>query len=133
MPRILVIEAHADVLSLIVRVLRRARYEVIAARNIGQAIDIARAQTDIDAIILDVAQLGVVGESIDAPATYFRACKRLAALPVIALSSRWDVRAEHAGAAGYAGFIAKPFLLEDLLAEVAACLGGRPAARQCGW
>jgi DNA-binding response OmpR family regulator len=43
------------------------------------------------------------------------------------------VRAEYAGAAGYAGFIAKPFVLEDLLAEVAACLRGRPAERQCGW
>jgi two-component system response regulator MtrA len=120
--RILVADDDPSIALLIQTALRDPRYEVVAAINGLQAINIFK-QGRFDLVILDVMMPYVDG---------FEACERIretSDLPIIILTSRDGVDdIVHGFELGADDYITKPFKIAELLARVEAIL--RRAAGQ---
>jgi CheY-like chemotaxis protein len=125
MPRLLVLESSEDIAYFIVRLLSRAGYEVATASSYREVLDCASRQP-LDGILIDI---GRPGSSVDAPLLYFDAMPATRGVPIIALSSRWDLTDAGARAIGYAGYICKPFLLDEFRGVLQRCLGARARER----
>lgn len=126
MPTILVIDDEATICQLLAELLEDAGYDVRAARNGREGVEIVKAM-QVDLVFCDVMM-----PLMDGPAfvTALRASAATRHIPVILMSAAVDAAAATAAQRGV-GFLAKPFLLPAVLALVAQALGDRagPALR----
>lgn len=121
MQRILVIDDNPDIQSLVQTLLSRAGYQAFFATSLAEALALAE-QARPHAVLVDVAR----GYHDPAePLELLRASRWLRGAPVIALSGRPDLDQRAALTLGYAAFLAKPFHINSLLAQLRASTGGR--------
>lgn len=116
-PCVLVVDDDDMIRDMLVTTLRYAGYETSAAADGGQAL-ISMAQRSPDLVVLDVLMPVVDG---------FEVCRRLRAqgddVPIVFLTARATTRDLLEGfARGGDDYIAKPFVLEELLARIRAVL-----------
>lgn len=114
--RVLIVDDEPYILRILAFKLRRAGYDAVEASNLGEAIA-ALERSPVHCIILDVS-LGCDQDGFEF-AGRLRDDPRFCRTPVVFLTAHSlpvDLRrGEQLGAAGY---IAKPFSLEKVLAEV---------------
>lgn len=123
MQRILVIDDNPDIQSLVHTLLSRAGYEVFFATSLGEALALAE-QARPHAVLVDIAR----GYHDPAePLELLRASRCLRGASVIAISGRPDFDQRAALALGYTAFLAKPFHIHSLVAQLEAAL------RAPGW
>lgn len=121
MQRILVIDDNPDIQSFVRALLSRAGYEAFIAAGLGEALALAE-QARPHVVLVDIAR----GYHDPAePLEQLRASRWLHGAPVIAISGRLDLDQHAALALGYAAFLAKPFHINSLIAQIEATLGGR--------
>lgn len=117
---ILIVDDEIGALTLIGIMLERGGFEVIKARNAGEALMMLDEKTP-DLIILDVMMPGMDGIELCA---VIRERPDTTTTPVLILSARGDaesiIRGMEAGANDY---IPKPILHHDLVSKVRAMLG----------
>jgi two-component system OmpR family response regulator len=118
--KLLVAEDERTILDLLCTSLRHADYEVLAARDGDEALDLARAHHP-DVLILDVMMPGHDG---------FEVVSRLraegAGAPVLFLTARDTTEDKVRGlSAGGDDYVTKPFSLEEVHARVRALLRRR--------
>jgi len=116
--RILVVDDERAVRESLRRALELEGYEIDLAEGGGEALEVLGAETQPDAVILDVLMPGVDGIDV---------CKRLRRggnqLPILMLTARAEVENRVAGLdAGADDYVTKPFALEELLARLRALL-----------
>ena len=116
---VLVADDDEDILMLVRLILERAGFEVIAARDGAEAVELACARPP-QLVVLDVTMPEVDGlEALER----LRADERTAGVPVLLLSSRvQEADVERGLAAGATGYVPKPFSPRDLTARVAELL-----------
>jgi len=112
MPRILVVDDEADIVTLIERYAKREGYEVETASDGSEAIE-ACENKDYDAIIMDVMMQDIDG---------FTACKKIRAnkdIPVIMLSAKGTEFDKLFGfEVGVDDYVTKPFSPKELMARI---------------
>ncbi|MFN8378181.1 MAG: response regulator [Anaerolineae bacterium] len=117
---ILIVDDEIGALTLIGIMLERGGFEVIKARNAGEAL-MMLDETTPDLIILDVMMPGMDGIELCA---VIRERPATLETPVLILSARGDaesiIRGMEAGANDY---IPKPILHHDLVSKVRSMLG----------
>jgi signal transduction histidine kinase/CheY-like chemotaxis protein len=109
---VLVAEDHDDSRQTLARVLRRMGFRVLEAADGAQALDAARAEPDLRAVLMDVIMPGMDGV---AATLALRADPRLEHVPIFALTG--DVTAanqQRIAEAGVDGFLQKPVSWEAL-------------------
>jgi len=113
--RILVVDDDADIQSLTRAVLERASYDVVSASNGRQAIEAMRGGT-FDLVLLDVNMPEMNGwETL----RLLRADRAFASLPVVMFSVKGEIRDKvHAMQEGAVDYIAKPFVVDELVARI---------------
>ena len=122
--RILVVDDDEINLAVATRILSGAGHRVAEARGGREALE-KWTQEEFDLILMDV-QMPVLG-GIEA-ARAIREHERATGgnIPILALTAR-ALREErdHIRSAGFDGYIAKPFVIEELFAEIDKCLPAR--------
>lgn len=117
---ILIVDDEIGALTLIGIMLERGGFEVIKARNAGEAL-MMLDETTPDLIILDVMMPGMDGIELCA---VIRERPATVETPILILSARGDaesiIRGMEAGANDY---IPKPILHHDLVSKVRSMLG----------
>jgi len=118
-PRILVVEDVPLVRAVLAMRLESEGFAVITARDGVEALDQARdGQPDL--VLLDLMLPRLTGERV---CQELRADPRTRALPIVVLSARvGEAERLRALAAGADAFVAKPYNVERLLAEIRARL-----------
>lgn len=117
---VLVVDDQATIRKLLTKHLERHGLEVITAEDGDRALAVFRSQSErIALVILDMVMPRTTGLEV-----LLEIRRTHPDLPVL-LSSGYDRDADHAEAlaAGVQGFIAKPFTLRDLTAQVRHALG----------
>jgi len=121
---ILVVDDEAGVRAVVGRVLEAAGFRVLAARDGAEGLELfERQRTEVVAMLLDLTMPRKGGLDI------FRELRRLQpGLPVFLMSgySEEEVKTRCAGLE-FAGFLEKPFHLDNLVAVIRAGLEGRPS------
>jgi CheY-like chemotaxis protein len=119
MPKILVAEDEPDIRELIIFILRFGGYEVVAANNGEEAVQLALKEIP-DLILTDVRMPKMSG---------YEACQRIKAdpstkhIPVVFLTARGQEQEVQAGiAAGGDEYLLKPFEQAQLMKKVADIL-----------
>ncbi|MBM3152476.1 MAG: response regulator [Chloroflexi bacterium] len=119
MAKILIAEDERDIRELITFTLRFAGYEVVAAGNGEEALDLAR-QEKPDLVLMDVRMPRMTG---------YEACARIKAdpelqhIPVIFLSAKGQESEIDEGLkAGAEEYLLKPFALEQLTQRIQVAL-----------
>jgi two-component system cell cycle sensor histidine kinase/response regulator CckA len=109
------------------KLLQRFGYEVLAAEDGEVAVQVCRARRgELHAVILDLVMPGLTG------AETFRVLHREYSFLKVLLSSGYSKAesAEELRAACAAGFVQKPFSVEELLQAIQAAIGcGKPPSR----
>ena len=122
MHRILLIEDNLEIRENTAEMLSLHGYDVTTAENGTIGLDLAR-QLLPDLILCDIMMPGTDGYGV------FRGLKAhapTASIPFVFVTASVEKREIQAGLdLGANGYIRKPFEVEDLLAEVKRCLGGR--------
>lgn len=122
---ILLADDDPDILALVRLRLERWGYDVLAATNGDEALDLAYARR-IDLALLDVQMPGLTGVEVT---ERMRADARTREVPVILLTASVQEREVAAGLdAGANDYVKKPFDPDDLRARIERVLGGDPAA-----
>ena len=117
--RILVVDDHPDMLTLIVRALEEDQYVVSTATNGTDALNMIDAQMP-DLVVLDYKMTGMDGLAV---MKTLRAKAKTRALPVLMLTGMTDEPSTRAGfEAGVTDYVTKPFSIPQLTARVRACL-----------
>lgn len=117
---ILVVEDDRVLLSVIKYDLERERYRVLTASHAVTALDLARAYHDIDVILLDIMLPGVDGLAL------LPQLRQFTIASVLIVSARGEVQDRIDGLdLGADDYIAKPFVLQELLARVRAAVRRR--------
>ena len=126
MTTILCVEDNETNVFLISRVLRRAGFSVLVARDGEEGVEMAKSNRP-GLILMDLSLPGIDG---------FEATRRLKAdadtrrIPVIALSAHEaDDKAEEISACGCESYLTKPLDIPRLLAEIERLLGVAACAR----
>jgi DNA-binding response OmpR family regulator len=126
--RILVLEDDARLQQLLLTVLRFEQYDAVGASTGEQALRAVRDQQP-DLVLLDLIVPELSGWEF---MRRLREDARWSHIPVLLVSSVQDLALE-ARLMGADGYLAKPFLVEDLLSEVSALVHrSRPAFDQAG-
>lgn len=119
---VLVADDDADVLALVVRRLERDGYEVLTARNGGDALRVAQEHVP-DLAVLDVMMPQLTGYEVTEHMRKDPATERI---PVILLTARvQEADVSRGFAAGADDYIKKPFSPQELRSRVQAVLGRR--------
>ena len=110
---ILVVDDHPEVVDILSYLLKRNGFNVLAAYNGNECLEIVR-EKPVDVVILDVMMPQMDGLTVCAE------LKKLSpSLPIILLTARDDVQTRHKGMMlGVSEFIVKPINNRDLLARV---------------
>jgi two-component system chemotaxis response regulator CheY len=118
MPRILVVEDDIDLQFLYDKALMRLGYEIVKARNVGEAI-VYLTNEDFDAIILDINLPDAPGIKV---LEFARGDVRLRNIPVLIASANEKYR-QQAHTLGVQFFMVKPVPLQDLISGLKEMLG----------
>jgi two-component system, chemotaxis family, chemotaxis protein CheY len=113
-PLVLVVDDDPDILDAVCDILESERYRVARARHGAEALE--RVQEERPSIILLDLMMPVMDGVAFARA--LRASDGDARIPIVVISA--DGNPQKAAAVGARGFLAKPFDIEALLAQVAA-------------
>jgi PAS domain S-box-containing protein len=126
---ILVVEDEDAVRDLLMVVLRRAGYELVAARDPQEAIElVSRRQGEIDVLVSDVVMPGLSGPEL---ARQLR--ERIPTIGIVLLSGYTAETLDLAGLLSQgAQFVPKPFSSQDLLRAVARAAAGSRENRPGG-
>ncbi|GAB4237067.1 MAG: hypothetical protein OHK0028_14230 [Deltaproteobacteria bacterium] len=122
--RVLLADDEPDVRAVVGAMLRSLGYEVIEARDGQEAVEVFRERAaGIDLVILDLVMPRLTGEA--ALAQMRRIVPGIRAI----LASGYDEsgRIREIVAAGFGGFLQKPFRRQELGTKVREILGSRPA------
>ena len=115
-PRILVVDDEQAVLDLLVYNLAKAHYEVLAAYDGRQALDLAR-QSNPDLILLDLMLPVVDGLDV------CRELRRTSQVPIIMITARGEEVDRVVGLElGADDYVTKPFSVRELMARIKAVL-----------
>ena len=116
--KILVAEDEEAMRELVIDVLEYAGYSVIAANNGVEAIEIFKKMKDeIGLVILDMSMPEMDGDET------FRVLKKIGMGVPLFLSSGYIKEEKKLLDEGVAGFIGKPYRIEDLVEKVRSVLG----------
>jgi PAS domain S-box-containing protein len=118
---VLVVDDEEMIVEVDKRMLEKLGYRVLAARSGPEALDLfEKNKGDIDLVILDMVMPGMGGGET------FERMKEMDGDVVVLLSSGYsmDEQAKEILARGCAGFIQKPFSIEDLSHKVRGALHG---------
>jgi DNA-binding response OmpR family regulator len=119
MPKILIAEDEPDIRDLVAFTLRFAGYEVVAATNGEEAVQIASREYP-DLILMDVRMPRMTG--YDA-CRVMKANPELKDIPVVFLSAKGqDAEIQHGLEAGAEEYLLKPFAPDQLTDRVRAIL-----------
>jgi two-component system cell cycle response regulator DivK len=119
-PLILIVDDDATNLKLARDVLRAARFRTLEAATGAEAVSLAREHLP-DAVLLDLVLPDLAGTDV---ARQLRNDPRTGRIPIVALSvTRVDPEEEWFRAAGFAGYLAKPFDVAALPRHVEAFCG----------
>lgn len=119
-PLVLVVDDDPDILEAICEILAMEGYRVAQARHGAEALARVAAERP-DLILLDLMMPVMDGAAF---AEALRARHPGAGIPVLVISA--DASPDRAEGLEATAFLAKPFDLETLLAQVAAATGGPP-------
>lgn len=121
MMRILVVEDNDANFQLVARILSHDGHEVVQARTAAAALEAARTAPP-DLVLMDIGLPDLDGWEA---ARQLRALPGLVAVPIVALSGSAQ-RSDRTRAAGegFAGFIEKPFRLDEFRRDIERFLGG---------
>lgn len=118
---ILLVDDEQSVRAIVLKILRRAKYNVVEAEHGEAALSVADAHDgDIDLLITDMYMPGLRG-----PEVAQRLGAKRRGLRVLFMSGYADQDARTAVPSG-ANFLNKPFSGKDLVAAVEAALKGPP-------
>jgi CheY-like chemotaxis protein len=120
---VLVVDDDPDILEAICDILEGERYRVERARNGAEALE--RLTREWPTLILLDLMMPVMDGLAFAQALRLRGPD--AAIPIVVISADGDPR--KAALVGARGFLAKPFDVDALLAEVASVAGGTAVSR----
>jgi CheY-like chemotaxis protein len=120
--RVLLVEDDEDIRDAVAYILRREGHEVLEASHGGEALDRILAHGQPDLILLDMNMPVMNGWELAAELKR----RALTASPIVVLTAAHDAQ-RSAVEIGAAGFIGKPFSLEDLVTLTAAHLAGGAA------
>ncbi|MDO9128463.1 MAG: response regulator [Anaerolineales bacterium] len=119
MAKILIAEDERDIRDLIIFTLRFSGYEVVAASNGEEAIQLAQQEMP-DLILLDVRMPRKTGYEACAA---IKADEKTKNIPIIFLSAKGQDSEIQAGLqAGAVEYLLKPFVLDQLTARIQAVL-----------
>lgn len=119
---VLVADDDVDVLALVVRRLERDGYDVITARNGGDALRVAQERVP-DLAVLDVMMPQLTGYEVT---EHLRKDPVTEGIPVILLTARVQEADVRRGfAVGADDYIKKPFSPQELRSRIQALLGRR--------
>ena len=120
-PTILLVDDEQSVRAIVMRILRRAKYNVIAAENGEEALKLAAAHVGkIDLVVTDMFMPGMRGPEVVAALAKLRS-----GLRALFMSGYADQDAGAAVPPG-ANFLHKPFSGQDLTGAIEAVLKGPP-------
>jgi len=119
-PLVLIVDDNEMNLKLARDVLRAAGFRTLEAASGAEAVALAREHLP-DAVLLDLVLPDLAGTDV---ILELRGDPRTARIPVVALSAtRIDPEEEWFRAAGFAGYLAKPFDVEALPRQVEGFCG----------
>ena len=121
MPKVLIVDDDADIVMMLVQVLQDEGYAVRAA--VGEEALTLAVDDQPDVILLDIMMPGMDGVEV---CRRLRANPRSARAPVIAMSASHRLR-ERASQMDVDGLLAKPFDLDELLANIERLLTPPPS------
>ena len=125
-PLILVAEDEEPVRTMIALLLRSRGYRTLLCVDGRDAAAKLDAGARVDAVLMDIRMPRLNGIEL---VTYIRSQPALRALPVIAMSAYSDqLQEREVLAAGANAFIAKPFVVDELAAALAAVLKKRKSS-----
>jgi DNA-binding response OmpR family regulator len=119
--KILVVDDEEDVVEVLKLVLGKNGYEVLAATSGMDGL--ARAQSALpDLILLDIMMHRMDGWEV---LKLLKLDERTSAIPVVILSARVEPKDKIRGLQeGAVDYVTKPFAVREILAKLAAALGG---------
>jgi len=116
--KLLVVDDEPDAMIILAKTLKARGYEVLIASNGFDAIAMAKTQKP-DLILLDILMPGIDGTEVAAELQEEKTTKDI---PIIFLTCLVTKKTEQIGAQYHdvnkRGFMAKPYNLDDLLAEI---------------
>ena len=119
---VLVVDDEPQVRSVVQQCLTEAGFEVRAAADGRQALEMMQSQPRPDAIVLDLLMPVMSGFEV---LSALRIMPGWATIPVVVLSASTDYSAEHLGAAA---LLQKPFTAAALAAAVEGAIGSNRTA-----
>jgi DNA-binding response OmpR family regulator len=119
--RILVVDDDDSIRELVAEILRDEGYDIVQARNGAAALQAVDESPAFDAVVLDMRMPLIDGWQFAATLE-----QRGSTIPIVVMTAAQNARlwAEEIGAAGY---IAKPFGIDELLETVRNVSGARGA------
>jgi chemosensory pili system protein ChpA (sensor histidine kinase/response regulator) len=124
-PMVMVVDDSLTIRRITGRLLTRAGYEVVEARDGVEALEKLRTLLP-QVVLLDIEMPRMDGFELT---LQMRDDPRLRQVPIIVISSRTaDKHRQHAAQLGVNLFLGKPYQEDELLARVAAFLAGMPGA-----
>jgi two-component system OmpR family response regulator len=120
--RVMIIEDDSDMIELLSIILRRGGYDPVPALGGGEALRLLPS-CQVDLILLDLMMDDISGWTV---LETIKTDENLRAIPVLIVSARHhleDPRQTEAHADQFEGYLVKPFVVHDLLAQVQEALG----------
>jgi CheY-like chemotaxis protein len=119
--RILIIEDHPSTLSLLGEIVQRAGYEPVLAQGGNEGLRLLR-ERGADLILLDLMLEDMDGWTV---LKTIKTDEDFHTVPVLIVTGRNQMQEQHgieSHVGLFNGYLLKPFLLDDLLEEIAAIL-----------